>query len=98
MGRTPAVTNNMNDKKFELMGQILSIISNANDLAAMLEKNMNDDPKDEYTLDAVSLTVITSQLRLTGSLAKNLFEENQTIADNFVALLKKHGIPTPDHL
>lgn len=87
-----------NDKKFELMGQILDIISNANDLAALLEKKMNNDPQEEYTLDAVEITVIISQLRLTGTLAKNLFEENQTIADNFVTLLKKHGIHVPNHI
>lgn len=84
------------DPKFKLMGQILDIISNTNDLAALLEKKMNDAPAETYTLDAVELTVIIAQLQLTGKLASNLFEENQTIADNFVDLLKKNGIPIPD--
>lgn len=82
-----------NDKKLKFMGEILFVISNANDLAASLEKKMNDHPQEEYTLGAEEIAVISSSLRLTATLATNLFEENQTIADNFVALLKKAGIP-----
>lgn len=86
------------DPKLKFMGEVLFVISNANDLAKSIEKKMNDNPQEEYTLGAEELAIYASSLELTATLATNLFEENQTMIDRFMELLNKHGITAPNNL
>lgn len=76
------------DPNLEAMGRILTIISSANDLAAALEKLMNEHPSEAYSIPTENLLGIVSILKLNAQLATNLFEENQNINDQLQTLLK----------
>lgn len=84
------------DPKLVQMGKILDIISNTNAIAGALEKLMNDNPMDGYTIPAEHLVIIIAQMQLCGTLASNLFEENQTIMDRLEKIMEKISTPKKD--